>query len=100
MYRARVVDREAAANGDIHLDVFVESDKTGDWVVIPNGHRTLVLNGKAVLDITEGAGTDNQKRTALSNLFKEEVKLWGIDKSDEASVALGELITFPINVSL
>ena len=100
MYRARVVDKEAAANGDIHLDVFVESNKTGDWVLIPNGHRTLVLDGSAVLLITNSNLTDNEKVTALATLFKEEIKNWGIDKSDEATVALGELVEFPVNINL
>ena len=100
MYRARVISSEAAANGDIHLDVYVESDRTEEWVLIPGGHRTLVLDGAAVLAITEGSGTVTQKRAALSALFKQEVKSWGIDESDEANEQMLDLVTLPINVNL
>ena len=99
-YRARVVSSEPAANGDVHLDVYVESDRLGDWALIPGGHRTLVLDGSAVLAILEGSGTDSQKRAALSALFKQEVAAWGIDESDNANEQLNELVTFPINVVL
>lgn len=99
-YRAKVNSSEAAANGDIHLDVEVQSDRTEEWVLIPGGHRTLVLDGEAVLAITEGSGTDNEKRAALSSLFKQEVIAWGIDESDDANEQLIELVTLPINVNL
>ena len=99
-YRARVLSSEAAANGDIHLDVMVESDRSGDWQLIPGGHRTLVLDGAAVLAITEGAGTDIQKKQALLALFKQEVVGWGIDESDDANQQLTGLVALPITVSL
>ena len=99
-YRANVLSSEPSANGDIHLDVMVESDRSGDWQLIPGGHRTLVLDGAAVLAITEGAGTDLQKRQALSALFKQEVIGWGIDESDDANQQLTGLVIFPITVSL
>jgi len=100
MYRARVLSSEAAANGDIHLDVHVESDRSGDWALIPGGHRTLVLDGAAVLAITTGAGTLTQKRAALSALFKAEVLEWGLDTSDDANEQLLELVSLPVTVSL
>jgi len=100
MYRTRVESSEAAANGDIHLDVFVESDRSGDWVLIPGGHRTLVLDGSAVLLITGGSGTPTEKRLALAALFKQEVLNWGIDRSDDANEQLLELVELPIVVSL
>ena len=100
MYRARVKSSEAAANGDVHLDVFVESDRSGDWVLIPGGHRTLVLNGDAVLAITGGTDTTTNKQKSLATLFKEEVKSWGLDKSDDANEQLLELVKLPITVNL
>ena len=100
MYRARVLSSEPAANGDVHLDVHVESDRTGDWLLIPQGHRMLVLDGAAVLAITTGAGTVTQKRAALSALFKQEVLSWGIDESDDANEQLLELVSLPVTVSL
>ncbi len=99
-YQVDVRSKEAAANGDVHLDVSVQSDHSGDWVEIPGGHRTLVMNGEAILAITNSSGTVPQKRQALAALFREGVKEWGLDQSDEASVAMGEIVEFPIVVNL
>ena len=91
-YRARVLNSEAAANGDIHLDTFVESDRSGDWVLIPGGHRTLVLDGEAVLAICESGDTLANRRLAIKDLFVQEIKSWGIDESDDANEQLMALI--------
>ena len=99
-YRVEVKSSEAAANGDVHLDVRIESDRTGDWVLIPLGHRTLVLDGAAVLAITTGVGTDAQKKAALSALFKQEVLAWGLDESDDANEQLLALVELPVTVGL
>lgn len=99
-YRANILSSEAAANGDIHLDVMVESNRSGEWQLIPGGHRTLVLDGSAVLAIAEGAGTDVQKKQALAALFKQEVIGWGIDKSDDANQQLVGLVELPTIVGL
>ena len=99
-YRANVLSSEAAASGDVHLDVMVESDRSGDWELIPGGHRTLVLDGEAILAITTGAGTNAQKITALVALFKQEVKAWGLDESDDANEQLLALVSLPVTVGL
>ena len=91
-YRARVLSSEAAANGDVHLDVMVESDRSGDWEQIPLGHRVLVLDGEAILAITTGSGTLAAKRQAAKNLFVQEIKSWGIDESDDANEQLTALV--------
>ena len=91
-YRARVLSSEAAANGDVHLDVNVESDRTGSWVLIPGGHRTLVLDGDAVLAITTSGGTLASRRAAALALFIQEISAWGIDKSDDANEQLSALV--------
>ena len=92
MYRARVLSSEAAANGDIHLDVFVESDRSGEWKPIPSGHRTLVLNGAAVLAICNSGDSLAERRVAVKDLFVEEIKAWGLDESDNANEELMALI--------
>ncbi len=92
MYQARVLSSEAAANGDVHLDVFVESDRSGEWVLIPGGHRTLVLNGAAVLAICNSGGTLAARRAAALALFTETISAWGIDKSDDANEQLTGLV--------
>ena len=91
-YRARVVSSKAAANGDIHLDVFVESDRSGSWELIPGGHRTLVLDGEAVLAICESGDTLANRRLAIKDLFVQEIKAWGIDESDDANEQLVALL--------
>ena len=91
-YRARVLSSEAAANGDVHLDVFVESDRSGDWQLIPGGHRTLVLDGSAVIAICESGDTLANRRLAVKALFIEEIKSWGIDESDDANEQLSALV--------
>jgi hypothetical protein len=92
---------EATGNGDIHLDVWIESGTNGSYAPIPNGHRTMVLNGDAVLAITDSAGTVAQKRTALLALFKQEASNWGVTKSDSALVAMQALVpSLPITVAL
>jgi len=92
MYRARVLSSEPAANGDVHLDVHVESDRTGDWVLIPGGHRTLVLDGSAVLAICNSGDTLANRRLAVKALFIQKIKDWGIDESDDANEQLTALI--------
>ena len=91
-YRARVLSSEAAANGDVHLDVQVESDRSGDWELIPGGHRTLVLDGEAVLAIINSGDTHANRRAAVKALFVQEIKSWGIDKSDDANEQLTALV--------
>jgi len=102
-YRVRVESIEPTGNGDVHLDVWVESDAAspGTFVPIPNGHRTMVLNGDAVLAITGSAGTTAQKRTALLALFKQEATNWGVAKSDSAATAMAALMpSLPVTVAL
>ncbi len=91
-YQARVLSSETAANGDVHLDVYIESDRTGDWVLIPLGHRTLVLDGAAVLAICNSGDTLANRRLAVKDLFVEEIKSWGIDESDDANEQLVALL--------
>ena len=91
-YQAVVKSSEASANGDIHLDTFIESDRSGDWQLIPGGHRTLVLNGSAVLAICNSGDTLAERRQAVKDLFIQEIKAWGLDKSDDANEQLTALI--------
>ena len=102
-YRVWVYSGEAAANGDLHLQVRVERETSPDvWELIPYGSRTMVLNGAAVLAITGSSGTDQQKRAALLELFRQEAASWGIDKSDDAYNQLYDLLPagWPVSVNL
>ena len=94
-YRVHVEEIEAAADGDIHMLCVIQRDDDGEWVPVINGHRTMVLDGQAVLAITESAMTDAEKRAAMLSLFKAEATAWGIDESDEAYNQLIALL--PVN---
>ena len=91
-YRARVITAEPAANGDVHLDTFIETDRSGDWELIPGGHRTLVLDGAAVLAIINNGDTLANRRAAMKDLFIQEIKAWGLDESDDANEELTSLM--------
>ena len=102
-YRARVMGSEAAGNGNVMLDVFIQKETEVDvWVDVPQGHRTMVLPGVAVLAITESAQTDAQKRTALIELMRQTAAAWGIDEADDANEQLAALVPggYPVNVAL
>ena len=104
-YRFRIVGADAAADGDVHLDTFVEvsRDDGATWESVNNGHRTAVLDGAAVLAITGGPGTNGQKLTALSALFKATVEAWGLGESDDALQQMEALLPgggWPVTVAL
>ena len=100
VYQAKVVSIEATANGIVNADVFVEL-RTGtspNFVYTPavNGHFTVVLDASEVLAITGNTGLTNvQKRQAIRDLIKAKALERGIDKSDEAYLALCQLFSFP-----
>lgn len=103
IYRARIVSSEAAASGDVHLDCFLERSQDGGdtWELVDGGHKTVVLDGEAVLAITTNDDlTDGQKMGQLADLFKQEVVSWGIDRSDDADQQIKALVSFPVNVGL
>lgn len=101
-YRFTIVAAESAANGNVHLDTWVERSSNGTtWTRdVPNGHFTVVLDGSAVTAIADGAGTAVQRRAALAELFKAEVASRGINKADDALTKLESLVTWPQSVAL
>ena len=105
IYRLRIVGSEAAANGNVHMDTWVDvsADDGDNWQPAQGGHFTLVLNGAAVLAITTGPGTLTQKRATMLALLKAEVASRGIDQADDADTQLRELLPggdWPVEVSL
>ena len=104
-YRAHVLSTEASANGNCHLDCYIQkqTEVEGEtvWVDVPNGHRTMVMAGAAVRVILDNGNlTDVQKRVALAELFREQASGWGIDEANEANTGIEDLVTFPIDVAL
>ena len=105
IYRLRIVGSEAAANGNVHMDTWVDKsvDDGANWEPAQGGHFTLVLNGAAVLAITGGPGTLTQKRAAMLALLKAEVASRGIDEADDADNQLRGILPggdWPVNVAL
>jgi len=106
-YRAHILDGEASADGNVMLDCYIQ--KLTDpgppevWTLVPNGHRTMVLNGAAVLAITQHpTWTDAEKLAALVALFCQTAESWGVAESDEAETELEALLPsgWPVNVDL
>ena len=105
IYRLRIVGSEAAANRNVHMDTWVDvSDDDGHkWEPAQAGHFTLVLNGAAVLAITDGPGTLTQKRAAMLAYLKAEVAQRGIDQADDADNQLRGILPggdWPVEVAL
>ena len=105
-YRVRVLSSEAAADGNVYLDCWIqrynEAGEDSEWVLIPLGHRTLVLDGAAISAIVDGAGTLPQKRIAMLALFRAEVVSWGLDEAYAANVKLVSILTdgWPVDIDL
>jgi hypothetical protein len=107
VYRVSVNSKVPAAGNQLYFDAVIER-RTGtspDWVWLPliDGHRTVILGAQAVLDIYAGPGTNVQKRQAIQDLIKAEALAMGIDKADEADVAMSDLFPpaqWPIQVTI
>jgi hypothetical protein len=104
-YRARIQNVTPAGDGTLHFDTYIEMEvETDVWQVCPMGHRTLVLQASAVSAITENDQlTDNEKRSQLRDLFKQQAQGWGIDEADSALNDIVGLIpgeNWPVNVGL
>ena len=95
-YRVHVEEIEAAANGDLHLLCAIQRkvvvDEVDTWVLALNGHRTMVLDGEALLAILTGPGTEGQKIVAILAIFKQEALAWGIDTADSAYTLLMDIL--------
>lgn len=101
-YRLVINSAVAAANRAVSMDVEAQSNASGSWVTIPNGSRTFLLSASKSLAITEGSGTDAEKRAALIELLKKDVIAWGLVQSDNALTQMTSLIPggFPVTLDL
>lgn len=59
---------------------------------VNGGHRDVPISAPAVIAITDGPGTDTEKRDAVIALAEAEVKSWGIAESDAAMRAFLSLL--------
>ena len=101
VYRANIISIEAAANGTINADCFVELKVSLDppvWQPTSQGHFTIVLAASEILAITDSAMTSSEKRVALKTLIKQKALERGVDSADEAYSAMTSLLTFPLEV--
>lgn len=101
-YRLYITGAESSPNKQINMAIEVQVDASGSWVTIPNGTRDFLLSAIEVVAITDGDGTDAEKRTALVDLLKKDVVSWGLVQSDYALAQIEALIPggFPITISL
>jgi hypothetical protein len=97
-----VVSGGRPSGGDVALDACVERQDGEEWVPLAHSYRTVILNGDAVLAITEGPGTDAQKRAALIALFKQSVPALQFIEADSAYSQLEALLPagWPVTVAL
>ena len=91
-YRAIILSSEPATNGNVHIAIQVETDRSGSWQQSPIGRRTLILSGDEILAITKSRRNAANKQAALKALIIKGISDWGIIKSDEASQQLTHLI--------
>ena len=105
-YRAHITKSEAAADGNVHLTCQIQrlvSEDPDVWELVPNGHRTMVMDGGTVLSITEHpTWSDGEKLTALGDEFRRIAESWGIDEADDANTQMFALLPsgFPQDVAL
>ena len=105
-YRAHITNGEPTANGNVHLNCEIQkliSEDPDVWELVPNGRRTMVMDGGTVLSITEHpTWSDGEKLTALGDEFRRIAEGWGIDEADDAHTQMVALLPggFPQDVAL
>lgn len=101
-YRLHIAGAVAAANKQIDMEIEVQSDASGSWVTIPSGSRNFLLSATKVVAITDGVGTDAEKRSALTDLLKKDVVAWGLVQSDYALAQIEALLPggWPVNITI
>ena len=105
-YRAVISSSIAAANGDVHLAVKVQSNHTGAWKLIQGGSITVFMDRAALLDIINNGDTLANRRASMNELFVQEIKAWNLDEDNGPNNSLNEALTnllhkgFPQTVEL
>ena len=105
-YRAVISSSVAAANGDVHLNVKVQSNQSGAWKLIPGGAITVFMDRAALLSIINNGDTLANRRTSMNELFIQEIKVWNLHEDIGTNNSLNEALTnllhkgFPQTVEL
>jgi len=105
-YRAIISSSVAAANGDVHLNVKVQSNQSGAWKLIPGGAITVFMDRAALLSIINNGDTLANRRTSMNELFIQEIKVWNLHEDIGTNNSLNEALTnllhkgFPQTVEL
>lgn len=104
VYQVKIVSIEPTANGMLNADCFVQL-RTGTspnfvYTDAQNGHFTIVLEASDVMAIINNPAnsTNVLKRHAIRDLIKTKALERGIDKSDEAYLAITNIFTFPDDI--
>jgi hypothetical protein len=105
-YRAVIQSSTAAANGDVHLNVKVQSNQSGAWKLVSGGSITVFMDRASLLSIINNGDTLANRRASMSELFVHEIKAWHLDEDDGPNDSLNEALTnllhkgFPQTVEL
>jgi len=82
-----------------------EDDPESAWANMQMGHRDVQLEGQAVLDVLQSAGTPAQKAQSFAKMIRDHTESWGLDVSDDASQHLVVFVEdqfsgYPVSVPL
>jgi hypothetical protein len=102
-YRFRIWSGEASG-GNVRMKVTVEKQAADNsWATIEDGARYVTLSTDAVLAITNDAElTNQQKLSALADLFRAAVGGANLPLADEAATDIAALLPagYPVVVAL
>ena len=105
-YRINIITAEASESGNVNLPVEIEKETfPGVWEIVDlPDQKYLVVASEKITAITDGAGTDAEKRAAMADVFRDEIRAWkSLAKSSDALIALEELLPpsgWPITIDL
>ena len=91
-YRAIVLSSEPATNGNVHVAVQIETDRSGIWEQISIGRHTLIIPSDEILAITSSKLGLAKRRAAAKALFVKRIKALKIGESDDANEQLTALV--------
>ena len=91
-YRAIVLSSEPATNGNVHVAMQIESDRSGTWEQTSIGRRTLIIPADEILAITGSKLSLAKRRVAVKALFVKKIKALKIGESDAANEQLSALV--------
>jgi len=75
---------EMHGNGEIAFDVRVQREDGENYVDVPSGHRTVVLDAAALAAVAAMDKTDAQKLQEVAAQIRERVLTWRVAEAEDA----------------